>query len=391
MEKESVFSKEEYARYSRHFILPEVNVAGQKKMKQAKVLVVGSGGLGSPVLLYLAAAGIGTIGIVDFDTIDKTNLQRQVLFSSNDEGKPKAVQAKQRLLELNPHIKINLHQVKIDSSNALEIVKAYDVVIDGTDNFPTRYLMNDACVLAGKPNVYGSVFRFEGQMSVFNYQFEDGTFGPNYRDIFPEPPAPGEVPNCSEGGVLGVLPGIIGCLQANEAIKIICGIGEVLAGKLLLLDTLTLLTRKIKIKKQADNPISGENPSIKALIDYEAFCNINAPVLEKNTQYEEEIDVIVLSDMLETKETLLRIIDVREPYEYEISNIGGELIPLGEIEKKRLNFNNNETVVVHCRTGIRSAKAIKKLQATHKNTKFLNLKGGILEWIAKVDSSLVAY
>ncbi len=391
MEKESIFSKEEYARYSRHFILPEVNVAGQEKMKQAKVLVVGSGGLGSPVLLYLAAAGIGTIGIVDFDTIDKTNLQRQVLFSSNDEGKPKAIQAKQRLLELNPHIEINLHQIKIDSSNALEIVKGYDVVIDGTDNFPTRYLMNDACVLAGKPNVYGSVFRFEGQMSVFNYQYEDGTFGPNYRDIFPEPPAPGEVPNCSEGGVLGVLPGIIGCLQANEAIKIICGIGEVLAGKLLLLDTLTLLTRKIKIKKQADNPISGENPSIKALIDYEAFCNINAPVLVKNTQHVEEIDVLTLKEMIGNKETTLRIIDVREPYEYEISNIGGDLIPLGSLDKSTIEFSKNETVIVHCRTGVRSTKAIKKLQETYSNVKFLNLKGGILEWIAKVDSSLVAY
>ena len=390
MDKQSVFSNEEYSRYSRHFILPEINVAGQEKMKKARVLVVGSGGLGSPVLLYLAAAGIGTIGIVDFDIIDKTNLQRQVLFSTFDEGKPKAVQAKERILQLNPHVNVRLHQVKIDSSNALNIIKDYDVVVDGTDNFPTRYLINDACVLSKKPNVFGSVFRFEGQLSVFNYQYDDGSFSPNYRDVFPEPPAPGEVPNCAEGGVLGVLPGIIGCFQANEVIKIVCGIGEVLAGKMLLLDTLTLLTRTIKIRKQPDNPISGDNPTIDALIDYEAFCNIQQPAHIDKTPIE-ELDVYNLQKLLSSDMEQIRVIDVREPYEYEICNIGGELFPLSTIDQVDLDFNEQEKVVVHCRTGVRSAKAIKSLRKKYKDVNFYNLKGGILDWIEKIDDSMAKY
>lgn len=390
MEQHGIFSKEEYSRYSRHFILPEINVAGQEKMKKSRVLVVGSGGLGSPVLLYLAAAGIGTIGIVDFDTIDKTNLQRQILFSTFDEGKPKALQAKERIQQLNPHIDVVLHNVKIDSSNALDIVEQYDVIVDGTDNFPTRYLMNDACVLAGKPNVFGSVFRFEGQLSVFNYKNEDGTFGPNYRDVFPEPPAPGEVPNCAEGGVLGVLPGIIGCFQANEVIKIVCGIGEVLAGKILLFDALTMLNRTIKIRKQPDNPISGENPTINALIDYEEFCNIQGPVKEVESTLN-EIDVAELKKLISLNSNKIKIIDVREPYEYEISNIGGELIPLGTIENASLDVDEFDKIVVHCRSGVRSAKAIRKLVQKYDSSKFFNLKGGILEWIDKIDDSLMKY
>ena len=390
MEQHSVFSKEEFSRYSRHFILPEINVAGQEKMKNAKVLVVGAGGLGSPVLLYLAAAGIGTLGIVDFDTIDKTNLQRQVLFSTLDEGQPKAVQAKARIQELNPHVNVVLHQVKIDSGNALDIINDYDVIVDGTDNFPTRYLMNDACVLTGKPLVFGSIFRFEGQLSVFNFKYADGSYSANYRDVFPEPPAPGEVPNCAEGGVLGVLPGIIGCFQANEVIKIVCGIGEVLAGKMLLLDTLSLLTRTIKIRKQPDNPISGENPTIHGLIDYEEFCNIKAPTHQKEVKVD-EIDVFELEKLLSSDKESFRLIDVREPYEYEICNLGGELVPLNDIGNWNIDFQGKDRVVVHCRTGVRSAKAILKLKEKYRDIQFYNLKGGILEWIDRIDGSLVKY
>ncbi|UZR92990.1 molybdopterin-synthase adenylyltransferase MoeB [Chondrinema litorale] len=388
---EDTFSKEEYARYSRHFILPEINVEGQKKMKNAKVLVIGAGGLGSPVLLYLAAAGIGTIGIVDFDLIDKGNLQRQIIYTTNDVGKPKAVVAKERILALNPHITVNLHQVRLDSSNALDIISQYDVVVDGTDNFPTRYLVNDACVLAGKPDVFGSIFRFEGQVAVFNYFDEvSQSFTANYRDIFPEPPAPGEVPNCAEGGVLGVLPGIIGSMQTNEVIKIVCGIGDVLAGKLLLLDTLSFLTRTIKIRKSDDNPISGLNPTITELIDYEEFCGIATAQIQQKEEVK-EIDVFTLDELLKDSEKTVQVIDVREPYEYEISNIGGELIPLSKIDTAIDRISNADYVVVHCRTGVRSTKAIKKLLQTSSYDNLYNLKGGILSWIDEIDNSLPRY
>lgn len=389
---EEVFSKEEFARYSRHFILPEINVEGQKKIKKAKVLVIGAGGLGSPVLLYLAAAGIGTIGIVDFDFVDKGNLQRQIIYTTLDEGKPKAEIAKERILQLNPHIKVNLHQFKLDSSNALELITHYDVIVDGTDNFPTRYLVNDACVLAGKPEVFGSVFRFEGQVAVFNYKNGEGERSSNYRDIFPEPPAPGEVPNCAEGGVLGVLPGIIGCMQANEVIKIVCEIGDVLAGKLLLLDTLTFLTRIIKIKKRSDNPISGETPSISQLIDYEEFCNISVVDSKEENQPEiKEIDVKTLNELLQNANKKVQVIDVREPYEYEIANIGGELIPLSKIETAVESISDAEYVVLHCRTGKRSLKAIEQLQSITSFNNLYNLKGGILSWIEEIDNTLTSY
>ncbi len=388
---EDTFSKEEYARYSRHFILPEINVEGQKKMKNAKVLVIGAGGLGSPVLLYLAAAGIGTIGIVDFDLIDEGNLQRQIIYTTNDVGKPKAVVAKERILALNPHITVNLHQVRLDSSNALDIISQYDVVVDGTDNFPTRYLVNDACVLAGKPDVFGSIFRFEGQVAVFNYFDEDTqSYTANYRDIFPEPPAPGEVPNCAEGGVLGVLPGIIGSIQTNEVIKIVCGIGDVLAGKLLLLDTLSFLTRTIKIKKSEDNPISGLNPTITELIDYEEFCGIPSAQIQQKEELK-EIDVFTLNQLLTDSEKTVQVIDVREPYEYEISNIGGELIPLSKIESAASKISDADYVVIHCRTGVRSTKAIKKLLQISSYDNLYNLKGGILSWIDEIDNSLPRY
>ena len=317
------FTKEELARYNRHIIIPEFGMESQQKLKAAKVLVVGSGGLGSPVLLYLAAAGVGTIGIVDYDVVDDSNLQRQILFGVESVGKPKVEAARQRLLALNPHLHIQLHNTQLNSQNALEIIKDYDVVADGTDNFPTRYLVNDACVLLEKPNVYASIFQFEGQVSVFNYTNANNVTGPNYRDLYPTPPPPGLVPSCAEGGVLGVLPGIIGSMQASEVIKVITGIGETLSGRFFIFDALNFETRTFKISKRKDNPISGENPTITALIDYEQFCGMRA-VEEKPIK---EISAKDLYDW-QVKGEKFQLIDVREPHEYDIVNIGGELIPL---------------------------------------------------------------
>jgi molybdopterin/thiamine biosynthesis adenylyltransferase len=305
------FTKEELARYDRHIIIPEFGLESQKKLKAAKVLVIGSGGLGSPVLLYLAAAGVGTIGIVDFDVVDDSNLQRQVLFGINEIGKPKVEAAKRRLESLNPHVKLNLYNVHLNSQNALDIIKDYDVVADGTDNFPTRYLVNDASVLLNKPNVYASIFQFEGQVSVFNYINEKGERGPNYRDLYPTPPPPGLVPSCAEGGVLGVLPGIIGSLQALEVIKVITGVGETLSGRFFIFDALNFETRTFNIKPREDNPINGKNPTIKELIDYEQFCGMRA-VEEKPVK---EITVKELYQwQVEGKK--FQLIDVREPHEY---------------------------------------------------------------------------
>src|SRR5688572_524421 len=323
MSNNTIFSKEELARYNRHIIIPGFGMEAQLKLKAAKVLVIGSGGLGSPVLLYLAAAGVGTLGIVDFDVVDDSNLQRQVLFGVESVGKPKVEAARDRLASLNPHLKINLHNTHINSSNALDIIREYDVVADGTDNFPTRYLVNDACVLLDKPNVYASIFQFDGQVSVFNYVDKDGKRGPNYRDLYPTPPPPGLVPSCAEGGVLGVLPGIIGSLQASEVIKIITGVGETLSGRFFTFDALQFETRTFTIRKRSDNPISGNNPTITGLIDYEQFCGMKA-VEEKSLK---EITAKELYD-LQVKGEPIQIIDVREPHEYDISNIGGELIPL---------------------------------------------------------------
>lgn len=379
------FSREELSRYDRHIIIPDFGFEAQKKLKAAKVLVIGSGGLGSPALLYLAAAGVGTIGIIDFDVVDDSNLQRQVLFGVDEIGKPKVEAAKKRLESLNPYIKIKVYNQQITSQNALEIIKDYDVVADGTDNFPTRYLVNDACVLLGKPNVYASIFQFEGQVSVFNYTNKDGELGPNYRDLYPTPPPPGLVPSCAEGGVLGVLPGIIGSLQALEVIKVITGVGETLTGRFFIFDALNFETRTFKIKRNPANPLNGENPTIKQLIDYEQFCGVKA--------VEQPIKEITAKELydLQVRGEDIQIIDVREPHEYQIANIGGELIPLSTVASNADKIDRNKKVIVHCKMGGRSAKAIHELEEKFGFTNLYNLKGGILGWIDEVQPELTKY
>ena len=373
-------SNQELIRYSRHITIPEFGIEGQMKLKQGSVLVIGSGGLGSPLLLYLVAAGVGRIGIVDFDTIEESNLQRQVLFTTDDLGKSKAKTAKDRLLALNPGINIEVHNTKFTSENALELVSQYDVVADGTDNFPTRYLVNDACVLKDKVNVYASIFRFEGQVSVFNYPFEDGERGPNYRDLFPEPPPAGLVPNCAEGGVIGVLPGIIGSLQALEVIKIISGVGEPLAGKLFLFDGSDFSTRKLKIEKNAQTRIT-------RLIDYDLFCGISS---EKAETHLKEITPHELFNLIENKLDF-ELLDVREPYEFEISNINGKLIPLSTIMERAREISRTKKVIIHCKGGVRSAKAITDLENTYGFDNLYNLKGGILAYSNEVDNTIPVY
>ena len=379
------FSKEELARYDRHIIIPEFGLEAQKKLKAAKVLVIGSGGLGSPSLLYLAAAGVGTIGIVDFDVVDDSNLQRQVLFGVDEVGKLKTEAARDRLEALNPYIDIVVHNVKLTSENALSIIRNYDVVADGTDNFPTRYLVNDACVLLGKTNVFASIFQFEGQVSVFNYIDAKGEAGPNYRDLYPTPPPPGLVPSCAEGGVLGVLPGIIGSLQALEVIKVVTGVGDILSGRFFIFDALTFETRTFKIKRNAANPLNGANPVIKELIDYEQFCGLKT--VEKPVK---EISVKELYDLQVTGEPF-QLIDVREPHEYDIVNIGGELIPLGTIGKNADRIARDKKVIVQCKVGGRSAKAIRELEDKFGFDNLYNLKGGILAYIDEVQPELTRY
>jgi molybdopterin/thiamine biosynthesis adenylyltransferase/rhodanese-related sulfurtransferase len=356
----SILSSAEMARYARHITIPEFGVAGQEKLKQAKVLVIGSGGLGSPVLLYLAAAGVGHIGIVDFDVVDDSNLQRQVLFTVEDIGKSKAETAKKRLEALNPYINITVYNTAFTKDNALDIIKDYDIVADGTDNFPTRYLVNDACVLAGKVNVYGSIFRFEGQVSVFNFLKEDGTRGPNYRHMFPEPPPPGLVPNCAEGGVLGVLPGIIGSLQASEVIKVITGVGQPLVGKLFLFDVAAFETRTLKINTQ-------QNIEITELINYESFCG------------------------LDIEEEPVKEVTVRESFEYEIANIGGKLIPLSTVKDNLDKISKTKQVIIHCKSGARSTNAIKELEELYPFDNLYNLKGGILAYANEIDDRIPVY
>lgn len=370
-------SPEELLRYARHLALPEFGRRGQEKARRASVLVVGAGGLGSPVLLYLAAAGIGRIGIVDFDLVDETNLQRQVLYTMNDLGKPKAATAREKLLALNPHIQIEVYQEQLSSENALDIISRYDIVADGTDNFPTRYLVNDACVLAGKVNVYASIFRFEGQVSVFNYPSEDGSRGPNYRDLFPSPPPPELVPNCAEGGVLGVLPGIIGSMQASEVIKVATGVGEPLSGKLFLFDASSFTARVLKVRK---------NPGlvIEKLIDYEQFC---APQPKPAVR---EISARELKKLMDEAATF-QLIDVREPYEYEIANLGGELIPPEQIRVSMDKISKDKMVVLHCRSGKRSADAIRELQKLGSYDNLYNLEGGILAWAQEIDPNMRRY
>jgi adenylyltransferase/sulfurtransferase len=386
MNTENIFTREELARYNRHIIIPGFGMEAQLKLKKSKVLVIGSGGLGSPVLLYLAAAGVGTLGIVDFDVVDDSNLQRQVLFGVESVGKPKVEAARDRLKALNPHLNIVLHNTHINSSNALDIIRDYDVIADGTDNFPTRYLVNDACVLLNKPNVYASIFQFDGQVSVFNYVNSQGERGPNYRDLYPSPPPPGLVPSCAEGGVLGVLPGIIGCLQASEVIKVITGVGETLSGRFFTFDALQFETRTFRIRKRADNPISGDNPTITELIDYEQFCGMRA-VEEKPLK---EITAKELYD-LQVRGEAIQVVDVREPHEYQIVNIGGELIPLSTVTENAEQFSRDKKVIVHCKVGGRSAKAIRELEEKFGFDNLYNLKGGILAYIEEVDPQLTKY
>lgn len=371
--KDISFSKEELARYNRHIIIPDFGIEAQQKLKAAKVLVIGSGGLGSPLLLYLAAAGVGTIGIVDFDVVDDSNLQRQVLFGVTEVGKPKVEAAKARLQSLNPHINIITYNTQLTSKNALELVSQYDVIADGTDNFPTRYLVNDASVLAGKPNVYASIFQFEGQVSVFNYTDKDGNTGPNYRDLYPTPPPPGLVPNCAEGGVLGVLPGIIGSLQANEVIKIITGVGETLSGRFFVFDALTFETRTLKISKRGNTPV------IKELIDYEQFCGVKA--------VEKKIKEISVDEFLEWQESGadIQVIDVREPAEYTEANINALLIPLATVSQRANEIARDKKVVVHCKMGGRSAKAIRELEEKFGFENLYNLKGGITAYLQQAE------
>lgn len=386
---EEVFSKAELERYSRHLIIPEFNLEGQKRLKEARVLVVGAGGLGSPVLLYLAAAGVGTIGIVDFDRVEDHNLQRQVLFGSKDLGQLKAEAARDRILDLNPHIKVEVHNTVLNSENALELIALYDIVADGTDNFPTRYLVNDACVLLDKVNVYASIYRFEGQVSVFNQINKDGKRGPNYRDLYPAPPPPGMVPSCAEGGVLGVLPGIIGSLQANEVIKVIAGIGEPLSGRLFLFDALRFESRTLKIHPDPVNPLNGESPSQTSLIDYEEFCGIP----QHRAESEQEVPEITVQDLKGWRDSgkSFQLIDVREPYEYGIANLGGELIPKARVGESLGLIARDRKVVVHCRSGKRSAEVIRLLQSVHGYDNLFNLKGGILAWAVEIDPSMAKY
>ncbi len=376
------FSREELARYNRHIIIPEFGLEAQQKLKAARVLVIGSGGLGSPVLLYLAAAGVGTIGIVDFDVVDDSNLQRQVLFGVGEVGLPKVEAAKRRLESLNPYIKLNVYNTQFTSQNALSLVQDYDVVADGTDNFPTRYLVNDACVLSGKVNVYASIFQFEGQISVFNYRNSNGEVGPNYRDLYATPPPAGLVPSCAEGGVLGVLPGIIGSLQALEVIKVITGVGDVLSGRFFSFDALTFESRTFKIRRNPANPLNGSNPTITKLIDYEQFCGVKA--VEKKIK---EINALELNEW-QVRGEVFQIIDVREPYEYEIVNIGAELIPLATVLDNVSRIARDKKVVVQCKTGNRSGKAIRELEEKFGFENLYNLKGGILGYIDDIKPEL---
>lgn len=390
--KDIEFTNPELSHYTRHFSIPEFGLEGQKKLKASRVLAVGTGGLGAPVLQYLAAAGVGTIGIVDFDVVEPSNLHRQVLFGTSDVGRPKVEVAKERLEEINPHIEIIIHETRLTSDNALEIMEPYDVVVDGTDNFPTRYLVNDACVMLDKPNVYGSIFQFEGQVSVFNYLDEEGNRGPNYRDLFPKPPPPGVVPSCAEAGVLGVLPGIIGSLQANEVIKIITGIGEPITGRLFMFDALSFETRTVSITKNADNPLAGEHPTQTELIDYEEFCGLPSRNggKERSSRDVPEITVRTYKQWLDDGEDV-QLVDVREPYEYQIANLDGELIPLDSILENKEKISRDKKVVVHCRSGVRSAKAIKKLRDKFGFDNLYNLKGGILAYSEEIDERIPQY
>jgi len=393
-------SNDEIARYSRHLILPEVGMEGQQKLKAAKVLCVGTGGLGAPLAMYLAAAGVGTIGLVDFDTVDASNLQRQIIHSTATVGKLKVDSAEIMLKGLNPHLNVVKHNTMLTSANALEILKDYDVIADGTDNFQTRYLVNDACVLLGKPNAYASIYRFEGQASVFGTEE-----GPCYRCLYPEPPPPGLVPSCAEGGVLGILPGLLGVIQATETIKLILGIGDPLIGRLLLVDALGMSFRTLKLRKNPECPVCGPNPTVTELIDYNQFCGIASPSKVGPLEVARDkavgdhpivdgipqVSVEELKRKLDAKEDIF-VLDVREPHEYQIANLGATLIPLGDVERRvgELAAQKEREVIVHCRSGARSQKAaliLKKAGFTNVS----NLAGGIGAWSDKIDPSLPKY
>src|SRR5437763_7417388 len=377
-------SNEEIARYSRHLIMPEVGMEGQRRLKAARVLMIGTGGLGAPTGMYLAAAGVGTLGVVDFDVVDASNLQRQIVHGTKDVGRPKIESARDRLNDINPNVKIEAYETRLTSENALELFREYDMVVDGTDNFPTRYLVNDACVLTGKPNVYGSIFRFEGQASVFW-----AARGACYRCLYPEPPPPGLVPSCAEGGVLGVLPGIVGAIQANEAIKLILGGGEPLINRLLLFDAWKLRFRELKLRKDPECPVCGEEPTIKELIDYEEFCGLRPATTQatdktEETRQMEEITATELKQRLDRGDDI-QIIDVREPNEYEIARIpAAKLIPLGQVVNRQSEIEEGRETVVHCKGGVRSAKAIEALTRSGFRGKLVNLKGSIAHWPMEV-------
>ena len=380
----AALSKEEVLRYSRHLIMPEVGMEGQLKLKQAKVLCIGTGGLGAPLGLYLAAAGVGRIGLVDFDSVDFTNLQRQILFSSADVGRPKIEVAADRLQGLNPEIQIDRFETHLTSENALDIMKDYDIIVDGTDNFPTRYLVNDACILLGKPNVYGSIFRFEGQISIFG-----APSGPCYRCLYPEPPPPGLVPSCAEGGVLGVLPGIVGAIQAAEALKLIIGKGDPLIGRLLLFDALAMRFRELKLRKNPECPVCGAHPTVTKLIDYAEFCGIRGEEAPAPQTAVPEITPRDFKARLDRGDDLY-VLDVREPHEYQICNLGGHLIPLGDLSRRVNELDSSREIVAHCRSGKRSAEAVEFLQKAGFR-KIWNLKGGILAWSDEVDPNVPKY
>jgi sulfur-carrier protein adenylyltransferase/sulfurtransferase len=377
-------TNEEILRYSRHLIMPEVGMEGQLKLKAAKVLLIGTGGLGAPLGLYLTAAGVGHLGLVDFDVVDFTNLQRQVTFGTSDVGKPKTEAARERLSNLNPDVEITTYETKLTSENALELFKDYDIVVDGTDNFPTRYLVNDACILLGKPNVYGSIFRFEGQVTVFGMPE-----GPCYRCLYPEPPPPGLVPSCAEGGVLGVLPGIVGSLQALETIKLIIGRGDSLEGRLVLFDALAMKFRELKLRKNAQCPMCGTERKIHQLIDYQEFCGIRGEEELDSNLHVPEITARELKERLDRGDDLF-ILDVREPHEYQICNLKGHLIPLGELPKRVHELDSAREIVAHCKSGKRSAQAVDFLRQAGFR-KIYNLHGGILSWSTEVDPNVPRY
>ncbi len=388
-------NNEEISRYSRHLIMPEVGMAGQRRLKAASVLMVGTGGLGAPVGMYLAAAGVGHMGIVDFDVVDASNLQRQIIHGTKDVGRPKIESARDRLHNINPHIQIDTFNARLTSYNALQLFREYDIIVDGTDNFPTRYLVNDACVLTGKPNVYGSIFRFEGQASVFWAAAKDGR-GACYRCLYAEPPPPGLVPSCAEGGVLGVLPGIVGAIQANETIKLILGDGDALTNRLLLFDAWKMEFRELKLRKDPACPVCGERATIKQLIDYEEFCGLRGSGTERGFDKTRETAIEELT-ATELKQRLdlgddLQIIDVREPNEYEIARIpNSKLIPLKEIVSRAAELDPARQTVIHCKGGVRSAKAIEALKQAGYAGNLLNLKGGITAWSDEVDPGVPKY